>query len=377
MDHKEKYALIRQLAPVYRKAPKKERGQILNQIVLATNYHRFRASWLLTHPPRTKKKPQKRVKVSRYRRCFPALKKLWGFSNFACGKRLVGMLPSYIETLTRDGELAIAEEERQLLLALSAATIDRLLKIERKHVFGKGRTTTRPGTLLKHNIPIHVFTQWDERKPGFAEVDLVAHCGPTARGDFAYTLDFIDLCLCWNECRAFLGRGAYRAMQAMQTIKGRLPIPLLGLDSDNDDAFINWHLYHWCQKEQITFTRCREYHKNDQAHVEEKNWSVVRRYTGYKRYDTQEQVDLLNKLYDILRLYLNFFQATMKLERKERIGAKVKRIYGKAKTPYQRVLEHSDVPQEVKDKLTALYQTLNPAKLLREISKITDQLAAS
>lgn len=377
MDLKSRYALVRQLAPLYRKASKKTRGKLLDQLVVATEYHRWRASWLLTHPPRYQRKKRKRKRTTRYKTVFPELKKLWSFSNFACGKRLVSMLPPYIESLTRDGEINICQDKIELLLEISATTIDRILQGEKRKVFGKGRTTTRPGTLLKHNIPIQVFTRWDERKPGFAEVDLVAHCGPTARGEFAYTLNFIDLCLCWNECRAFLGRGQYRAFEAMQVIKGRLPISLLGVDSDNDDVFINWHLYRWCKKEQITFTRCREYHKNDQAHVEEKNWSVVRRYTGYKRYDTQEQVDLLNKLYDVLRLYYNFFQATMKLERKIRVGGKVKRIYKKAKTPYQRVLEHPEIPKETKDQLSVLYQTLNPARLLREIQKITNLLLKS
>lgn len=287
------------------------------------------------------------------------------------------MLPSYIETLTRDKELFLSPPEKQLLLEISPATIDRFLTSARKKVFGKGRTITKPGTLLKHQIPIHVFTRWDARKPGFGEVDLVAHCGVTAKGEFAYTLDFIDLDINWNECVAFLGKGENNAMGAVQIIRKRLPFPLLGIDSDNGEEFINWELYRWCQKEKITFTRCREYHKNDQAHVEEKNWSVVRRYIGYRRYDTKEQVEILNILYGKLRLYFNFFQATMKLERKERTGAKVKRIYTKAKTPYQRVLEHPAISQQSKDNLTAQYQFLNPAKLLREIMETTDQLNAS
>lgn len=377
MDLKTRYSLIRQLAKTYHKASKKTRGQILDQIVLATGYHRWRASWLLTHPPERQRKWKKRQRFSRYYPVLADLRKLWKFSYFACGKRLVGMIPCYIETLTRDGEMKIPKQNKQLLIKLSAATIDRLLKPERKKVFGKGRTTTKPGTLLKHHIPIHVFTRWDDRKPGFTEVDLVAHCGPTARGEFAYSLDVVDLDLCWNECRAFLGRGAARTMEALQIIDKRLPVAFLGIDSDNDDVFINWHLYRWCCDKKITFTRCRGYHKNDQAHVEEKNWSVVRKYTGYKRYDRQDQVNLLNKLYNVLRLYYNLFQATMKLEKKERIGAKVKRIYGKAKTPYLRVLEHPDIPEETKERLKILYQTLNPARLLREIQKITGQLASS
>ncbi len=377
MDLQSKQALVRKLAPIYQKASKKIRGHILDNLVLATGYHRWYASWTLLRPPINPKKKLKRTGKRKYAVILSPLIKLWGFSNFASGKRLVGMIPSYIETLTRDKELVVSAWEKELMLKISAATIDRLLKPEKKKVFGKGRTTTKPGTLLKHQIPIHVFTMWSDRKPGFGEIDLVAHCGQSAKGEFAYTLDFIDLDTNWDECVAFLGRGENNAMKAVQTIKCRLPFRLLGIDSDNGEEFINWHLYRWCQKEEITFTRCREYRKNDQAHVEEKNWSVVRRYAGYKRFDTKEQVALLNKLYGVLRLYFNFFQATLKLERKERVHARVKRVYPKAKTPYQRVLDHLDIPRENKEALRKAYQTLNPAKLLREIQDITDQLLSS
>lgn len=377
MDLKTRQAFIRQMAPVYKKASKKEKSKILDQVVIATDYHRFRASWLLTHPPVSSRKKLKRVGVSKYEVIVSPLKKIYGISNFASGKRLVGMLPSYVETLTRDKEIFLAEKQVELLNSISAATIERLIKSERKKVFGKGKTTTKPGTLLKHQIPIHVFTKWSDRKPGFGEIDLVAHCGPSARGHFAYTLDFIDLDTNWNECVVCLGKGQHAVHLGLKIIRARLPFKLLGIDSDNGEEFINWHLYHWCKDEHINFTRGREYRKNDQAHVEEKNWSVVRRYTGYKRYDTPEQVELLNKLYEVLRLYFNFFQATLRLERKERINGKVKRIYLKAKTPYQRVLDHPDIPETNKQKLRELYKTLNPAKLLRQIRKITDQLDAS
>jgi hypothetical protein len=374
MDLKAKHALIRQMASIYEKSSKNKRSEILDHVVLATKYHRWHASRLLLHPPTSPKKKLKRKGKSKYRLITPPLKKLWGLSHFASGKRLVGMIPSYVETLVRDGELVITEKQKDLLLSVSAATIERLITEERKKVFGKGRSTTKPGTLLKNQIPVQVFTKWNERKPGFGEIDLVAHCGVTAKGDFAYTLDFIDLDTNWNECVAFLGRGQNNAQKALRKIRARLPFPLLGIDSDNGEEFINWHLYHWCKEEEITFTRCREYRKNDQAHVEEKNWSVVRRYVGYNRYDAEEQVILLNRLYDVLRLYFNFFQATLKLERKERVGGKVKRIYPKAKTPYQRVLDHENIPEANKEKIREQYETLNPAKLLRELQKITDQL---
>ncbi len=374
MDLKTKQALVRSLSATYHKSSWKTRRQIIGQLVLATGYRRSYASFLLTHPPVSPKKKIRRKREDAYGIIQEKLIKIWAFANFASGKRMVGMMHSYVETLTRDGEFTLTEKQKELLLSISAATIERHITHERKKVFGKGRTTTKPGTLLKNRIPIHVFTRWDERKPGFGEIDLVAHCGISVKGEFAYTLDFIDLDTNWNECVAFLGRGENNAMKAVQLIKTRLPFSLLGIDSDNGEEFINWELYRWCENEQITFTRCREYHKNDQAHVEEKNWSVVRRYTGYKRFDKPEQVVLLNKLYAVLRLYVNFFQASMKLERKERIGGKVKRIYTKAKTPYLRVLEHSDIPEHYKTKLKQQYKMLNPAKLLREIQDITDQL---
>jgi len=377
VDLATKQSLVRSLSSKYKKASWQMRKQMIDQLVLATGYRRDYASHILRKPPGSPKKKLKRISKSKYEMILSPLRKIYGFSNFASGKRLVGMIPSYVETLVRDRELFLTDKQKELFLTVSAATIERLIKSERKKVFGKGRTTTKPGTLLKHQIPIHVFTRWDDRKPGFGEVDLVAHCGVTVKGHFAYTLDFIDLDTNWDECVAFLGKGENAAMGAVQTIRARLPFDLLGIDSDNGDEFINWELYRWCKKEKITFTRCREYHKNDQAHVEEKNWSVVRRYTGYKRFETQEQVDLLNKLYEQLRLYFNFFQATQKLERKERINGKVKRVYPKAKTPYHRVLEHKDIPEKNKEKLRELYKTLNPAKLLRQIQEITDQLNAS
>jgi len=377
MDILAKHALIRSLYTAYKQASKKTRSELLNHVVLVTGYHRWYASKLLRHPRLTPRKKAKRIRRGTYQQVLIPLIKLWKISNYASGKRLVGMLPSYMETLTRDGQLFLTERQNELLLTISAATIERYISPQRKRVFGRGKTTTKPGTLLKSQIPIHVFTRWDERKPGFGEIDLVAHCGASVKGTFAYTFDFIDLDTNWNECVAFLGKGENNAMGAVQTTRDRLPFPLLGIDSDNGDEFINWELYRWCKKEKITFTRCREYRKNDQAHVEEKNWSVVRRYTGYKRFETQEQVDLLNKLYSVLRLYFNFFQATLKLERKERIGGHVKRIYPKAKTPYQRVLEHPDIPEKNKEALRKMYQTINPKKLLSEIETLTDQLLSS
>jgi len=239
----------------------------------------------------------------------------------------------------------------------------------------KGRSTTKPGSRLKSQIPIRIFTDWNDQQPGFLEIDLVAHCGEDISGEYINSLDATDIVTHWTECAAFIGRSRWFATQAIDRIEERLPFPLLGIDSDNDAVFINVHLIWYCRENKLTFTRCRPYRKNDQAHVEQRNNSVVRKYAEYQRLETPEQLKLLNRMYQLLSLYRNFFQATMKLKKKQRFGSRVKRVYEKpAKTPYQRVLEYRRLSIEQKQQLNKKYQSLNPAELLRQIRKLQEQL---
>jgi len=238
----------------------------------------------------------------------------------------------------------------------------------------RARTQTKPGTLLKHQIPIRTFSDWDDLQPGFVEIDLVSHEGGNARGDYAFTLDATDVCTGWTETEAVRNKAEKWVFAGLQKAKARFPFDIMGIDSDNGSEFINNHLYRYCTQNKITFTRSRPYRKNDNCFVEQKNYSIVRRAVGYRRYDTPGELQALNELYAVLRLYTNFFQPSMKLIEKTRIGSKVCKKYDKAKTPYRRVLESGFIPDEAKEELEQLYVTLNPAKLNREVNRLQDRL---
>jgi hypothetical protein len=271
-------------------------------------------------------------------------------------------------------EIQLDAKVREKLLKISAATIDRLLTDTRKRFRIKGRSTTRPGSLLKKSIPIRTFADWDEKVPGFFEVDLVSHDGGAARGDYNQSLNFTDIATGWEEMVAVKNKAQVWVFAGIKEIEERLPFSILGIDSDNGSEFINAHLIRYCEKEHITFTRSRPYRKNDSCFVEQKNWSVIRRAVGYARYDNDKELNILNKLYSYLRLYVNFFQPVRKLIKKERIGSKVIKRYDEAKTPYQRVLESPNIKDEIKVKLRKEYDMLNPAELKRKITKLQNRL---
>jgi hypothetical protein len=303
-----------------------------------------------------------------------ALEQCWQAANGICGKRLVPVLPEYVAALERHGELLLDGETRRLLLSLSPATADRRLKRARARSRPHGLSTTKPGTLLKQAIPVRTFADWDDAQPGFTEVDLVAHCGGSTRGEYLNSLDMIDVKTRWTEFVPLINRSQATVTAAVDACRQRLPYPLLGLDSDNGGEFINDNLKRYCERHKITFTRCRPYKKNDQAYIEQKNWTAIRQTVGYDRYEGQAPCDQLRALYEPLRLYINFFQPVMVLVSKERHGAKVKRRYDQAKTPYQRVLDAPEVADEVKQRLRQQYATLNPAALLRQIQNHLEAL---
>jgi hypothetical protein len=305
-----------------------------------------------------------------------ALVQIWELLDYVCGKRLVAILPEIIVKLEEFDELHLDEEIRTKLMRVSAATADRLLQPERRKHELKGRGHTRAGTLLKHQIPIRTFAEWDEGKPGFVEVDLVAHDGGMAIGDYAQSLDMTDICTGWTETMAVPNKAQVWVFEAIEKARDRLPFPLLGIDSDNGSEFINHELWRYCIKEGISFTRSRPYRKNDNCYVEQKNYSMVRRKVGYQRFDTPAEGLLLNQLYDQLRLFTNFFEPTMRLKSKERLGSRVKKCYDAPRTPYQRVLDSPVVTEANKDALRRQYQQLNPAALHRELRRLQKQLFA-
>jgi hypothetical protein len=326
---------------------------------------------------RTKRRKKPRHRPRKYGKdVLVPLQKIWVICDGLCGKRLGPYLTEIIPTLERLGELTIDAAVRRKLIAISPATIDRLLAPMRRRYQLKARSHTKPGTLLKQQIPIRTFSDWDEARPGFVEIDLVSHEGGDPRGDFAYTLDATDICTGWTETEAVRNRAQVWVFAGIEKVKARFPFKIRGIDSDNGGEFINSHLFNYCVEKKITFTRSRPYRKNDNCFVEQKNYSIVRRAVGYGRYDTAEELDLLNQLYSRLRLYTNFFQPVMKLVEKTRTGSKVTKRYDKARTPYRRVVESRFTPKRTKGALKQEYATLNPVKLYREINRLQDRLEA-
>jgi hypothetical protein len=294
--------------------------------------------------------------------------------TFLCGKRLAPFLPELVESLKRHEEIALSREDEELLLMASAATIDRLLAPARREVRLKGRSTTKPGTLLSHQIPVRTFADWNDERPGFLEIDLVAHCGDNTRGEYINTLNMTDISSGWTVACAFMGRGERFTVAAIEEIRPMLPFAILGLDSDNGSEFINYHLKGYCERNRVTFTRSRPWKKNDSAHIEQKNWDIIRKMIGYGRFDTHEQLDILKRIYNLLALYQNYFQPSRKLIEKTRIGARVRKRYDTAQTPAQRLLSRGDIPQKIKDRLQNTYQEVNPAHLLRVINDLICEL---
>ena len=262
------------------------------------------------------------------------------------------------------------------LCRMSSSTIDRLLHPWRRLGGRRPFTTTKPGSLLRSSIPIRTFADWQEDHPGFLEVDLVSHCGESTEGFYLTTLCTVDVASGWSECMGVWGKGQERVGGAVHRVRQRLPFSLLGLDSDNGSEFINQHLYNYCRREGINFTRSRSYKKNDSCHVEQKNWSVVRRLIGYDRYSSKAALEALNRVYDLTRLYVNFFQPVMKLVSKTRHGAKVHKVYDAARTPYQRLLEAGVLTEAKRQELAAIYHGLNPVSLLKQINENLEHLWA-
>jgi hypothetical protein len=358
----------------YWRASRKEKGQILEEFTQVTGYHRKAAIRLLRRSP-GQGWGRRRGRPRRYSpEVAAALKVVWEASDRLCSKRLKPFLPELVRVLVGHRELGLTPEVEKQLCQASAATIDRLLRPYRGKGIRRHFSTTRPGSLLKDSIPIRTFADWNESRPGFLEVDLVAHCGESTEGFYLTTLSTVDVATGWVECQGVWGKGQERVGSAVHHIAQRLPFPLLGLDSDNGSEFINQHLYAYCQRNKVTFTRSRPYKKNDSAHVEQKNWSVVRRLVGYERYSSRDALEQLNQVYQHLRLYTNFFQPLMKLKHKSRHGAKVHKVYDTAKTPYQRLIATEVLSLQQKEALAQLYHSLNPVQLLAQVNKALEQL---
>jgi hypothetical protein len=352
----------------YQRAGRRYKSKILDEFCAVCGYTRKYAIGLLGHKPgRRRKKP------GPARRYDPAvaepLKAIWLYSEQLCSKRLKAALPLWLPFYEQERG-ALEELVRQKLLQISAATIDLLLKKERARYRGKGLCGPRPGGLLKHQIPIRTGND-DVNQPGFLEADTVAHCGNSLAGDFIWSLTFTDIFSQWTENRAVWNKGAQGVLQQVKDLEAGLPFALLGFDVDNGSEFLTFHLWRYLldRPRPVPMTRSRPYRKNDQAHVEQKNWTHVRQRLGSQRLEQPELVPWLNELYRTWGLLHNFFHPNLKLLSKTRKGSKTLRKYGPPQTPYQRLIQSEHLSQEQKQKLQNQFQQLNPLRLKEQIEQ--------
>lgn len=373
MTKQEKRAYFEAIQVRYQRASKSRKTTILNEFCEVCGYHRKYALRLL-NAPRYKRERivHKPGPVSRYNtpELLTALRQIWMASDQLCSKRLKEALPLWLPHYDSAFQ-TLPEGAHALLKSISVATIDRLLKPVRAEYKRKGLSGTKPGTLLKKHIPIQAGV-WNVTQPGFMEADTVAHCGDSLAGDFVWSLTMTDICTGWTECRSTWNKGAYGVIEQIKAIQKALPFPLKGFDSDNGSEFLNWHLVNYFRdsKQPIQFTRSRPYHSNDNAHVEQKNWSCVRQLFGYDRFADPRLVKLMNGLYaNEFSLLTNFFYPTLKLKSKSRVGSRWVKKYSTPVTPAQRLADHPDVPQSTKDRLSAQAKTLNPFQLQKQIQR--------
>ena len=355
---------------------KKAKSAIIDEVVALTGWHRKHAIRVLRGTNRAPKtNPGRRGPKPRYGlEHKEPLKLVWAIMDFPCAKRLKAGMRDVLDALERAGRLSLAPKLKREVLAMSASTMDRMLASDRKSMQFKGRSTTKPGSLLKSQIPVRRGTDWDDATLGFMEVDTVAHCGGSSKGEFCYTLDATDVASGWTELRCVRNKAETHMLSAMKKIRGRIPFKLKGIDSDNGSEFINWHFLRYCEDEDLVFTRSRPYAKNDGCFVEEKNWSVARRIIGYGRYEGQRACDLINEIYERQRILTNYFMPSAKLVGRMRDGSRVVRFHDEPKTPYRRIMAMKGVGKEARDRMRAEFKAADPLKLRMEIRELTQEL---
>jgi hypothetical protein len=371
----ERRAITETAAARYQRASKGGKGLILDELCANTGWHRSHARKAL--------KAALQPKVLTARRAWPvkygpdviaAVTVCWTVLGMPAGKRLAPMLGELVAVLRHFGELCIDDRTAELLGSMSAATIDRRLADERVKHRHRGRVGTKPGSLLKSQIPVRTWAEWDDARPGFVEIDTVWHDGGNRGGGHAFTLTVTDIATGWTENRSVPDKSANCVLAALNDIARRMPFPILGVDCDNGSEFINEDLLRWCEGRQITFTRARPGNKNDGCYVEEKNWAMVRTTVGYYRYDTPAELLLLNEIWQLQSKLTNYFYPQQKLVSKVRQGAKVSKKHDQAATPFHRAIDHPTMTVERIVGLTRGYSLINPAATQRQIQALTAQL---
>lgn len=374
MDMHSRGEYLKALVDRYLKADKRGKGQLLDEYCGNTGHNRKYVIRKLRHGSSSESRPRRRRKVVYGFEVREALWRLWKMFDSPCGQRLRPLLVGEVERLREMGELKVSQRVAQKLREISSATIDRLLR-PKKEVWKRSRKSScGAARLLAKRIPLRL-TDWDTERVGYVEMDLVCHCGASTAGEYLSSLSAVEISSGWWEGQAVMGRAQGRTFEALVAIRQRSPFTWRGIDSDNDQMFINAQLYRYCQNEELHFTRSRPNRKNDNAYIEQKNYTHVRRPLGYLRYDTEEELALINNLYrHELRLYKNFFQPVMKMMSKQRVNGRLKRSYDVPRTPYQRLLDSGQLSARQQQALRRCYRTLNPAELKRRIDEKLEKL---
>ena len=381
MNMHTKHELAKTVLVRYLNATKEEKKKILDEFSANTGYHRkhaIRKLKKLQMTPHIEESVAGKHARNRERTYDSyvevVVEKIYEALGGIGARRMHPMMQTMLEKGIAFGHIKVDPITEMKVRVMSRSTLDRMVTRVRERNVIKGISTTRPGTLLKSEIPLRVGV-WEETDPGFCEIDLVAHCGDNASGMFISTLNTTDIATMWFEAEPVMGKAQERVLYGLGEIERRFPFPLRGIDSDNGSEFINRQLYDHCQKNNIIFTRSRPYKKNDNAHIEQKNYTAVRQVLGYQRFDTEEVFALMLKLYrGPLRLYINFFQPSVKCVEKKRIGSRIKKVYDVARTPYERVFVHPKIPQTTKETLARLLETLDPFKLRREVTDLVREI---
>jgi len=371
--------LVRVLGRRYHDSSKMAKTLILNELVAVSGYHRKHAIRLLSSEGDNGHMQMLSCGVYHSRRIYDeavkeALIVTWEAADRICGKRLKAVLPDLVNAMEHHGHLNLDSEVRKRLLKASAATIDRLLSPIRNR--SQSRRKRRKSPRVSKQVPVRTFADWDGPNPGYFEIDFVAHCGGLMAGSFIQTLVATDVSSGWTELMPLLAREQYLVVEGLEALLQQIPFPVLGIDSDNDGAFINDTLWTFCERRHIEFTRSRPYHKNDQAWVEQKNGAVVRRMVGHERFSGVVAGQALAHLYQAARLYVNYFQPSFKLRKKMRDGARVRRSYDQPATPCDRLLRHPAVEDQIKERLRLQRSELDPVELLHRIREGQAALAA-